>query len=103
MSDPCITPAPAFVERFPRSVRAPYDSPDPAADRLHGVDTETWRQARRADREVALREPLAGLQVTDYEARVLSHVAEFSDTDVVAVLNAVLHRARAAGPLVGGA
>lgn len=92
-----------FVERFPRAVRAPYDSPDPAVDRLHGVDTETWRQARRTDREAALREPLALLPVTEYEAQVLRHIAEIGDTDTVAVLNAVLHRARAAAPLAGGA
>ena len=92
------TPPP--VERFPRSVRHPYDRPAVAPhDALMGVDTERWRQARRADRTAALAEPLAGLDLSEYERRVLAHIAEASDTDVVAVLNRVLHAARAAAPM----
>lgn len=37
MTDPRTTPDPAFVERFPRSVRAPYDDrPDPTVGRPLG-------------------------------------------------------------------
>ena len=93
-----VTPPP--VERFPRAVRHPYDQPAVAPhDALIGADTERWRQARRADRTAALAEPLAGLDLSDYERRVLAHIAEGSDTDVVAVLNRVLHAARAAAPM----
>lgn len=86
------------IEGFPRGVRAPYDQPDRSLDHLHG-DTERWRQARRADRTAALHEPLAGLALSDYESGILRHIAEGSDTDVVAVLNRVLHLARGAAPL----
>jgi hypothetical protein len=97
-SDPVPSPA-ALIESFPRSVRAPYDQPDRTLDHLMGVATNAWRSARRADRAAALHEPITGLEISAYESRVLTHLAESADTDVVAVLNALLHRARATAPM----
>lgn len=105
-TSPQPTADPARIDRFPRAVRAPYDVADPSLDYLYGSDTERWRHARRADRTAALHEPLDGLALSDYESHILRHIAEGSDTDVVAVLNRVLHLARGAAPLgahTGGA
>jgi hypothetical protein len=79
----------------PRRLRPPYDVPDPAFDHLRG-DTETWQTAVRLDRLAALREPLDGLTVTDYEVRYLRWLAEVGDTPTMAVIAALLRRARAA-------
>jgi hypothetical protein len=57
-----------------------------------------WRVAVRLDRVAALREPLAGLVVTELEHRLLEWLAGW-DVGTVAVVVGVLHRARAAEPL----
>lgn len=88
---------PAPIEREPRRVRPPYDQPDDRLDALRG-DTEVWRRAVRLDRQAALLEPLVGLPVSDLEHRYVEWLAGM-DTPTVAVFGALLHRARAAGPL----
>jgi hypothetical protein len=89
-TDPPITSA-------PRRLRPPYDTPDTAFDHLRAVDTAAWRVAVREDRRRTLLEPLDGLTVTEYERRVLEWVGGF-DTPTVAVVAALLRRARAADP-----
>ena len=88
----------APIEREPRRVRPPYDSSDPTFDHLRG-NPEAWRVAVRLDRVAALRKPLDGLPVSDYEHRHLEWLAGF-DVPTVAVFVALLRRARAA-PLDG--
>lgn len=88
------------IEREPRRVREPFDVRDDTFDHLRTTDTDAWRLAVRLDRVAALREPLAGLAVTDYEHRAVECLAGF-DTATVAVFVALLHRARAAAPLHG--
>lgn len=94
-----MTDAP--IEREPRRVRPPHDVRDDRFEHLHTTDTATWRRIVRLDRLAALHEPLAGLPVTDYEHRIVEHLAG-SDVPEVAVIVALLHRARAAHPLDGG-
>lgn len=85
-----------LIHRAAHSVRAPYDVPDPTFD---AVDRAAWRQLRRLDREAALRDPVDGIEVTEYESRIVKHLAESSEPHVVAVLVALLWRARQAAPL----
>lgn len=80
----------------PRRVRPPYDVRDDALDGI--TDTEAWRRARHLDRVAALHEALVGLNVTEYEHRLLEHIAR-RDLDEVAVVAALLWRARQAKPL----
>lgn len=54
--------------------------------------------AVRLDRVAALREPLAGLEVTELEHRVLEWLAG-CDVGTVAVIVGLVHRARAGEPL----
>lgn len=81
------------ITREPLRVRPPYDVRDDALDGI--ADTEAWRRARHLDRVAALREPLVGLEVTEYEHRLLEHLAR-RDTDEVAVVAALLWRCRGA-------
>ena len=81
-----------------RSVLPPYDQPDDRLDHLMVTDPEAWRHARHLYRLAALCEPLAGLDVTEHEHRVLEHLAD-EDTPTVAVVAALLHRARRAPSL----
>lgn len=87
------------VEAPPRRVRPPYDSPDPRFEHLRRSDAAAWRVAVRLDRVAALREPLAGMAVTDLEHGVLEWLAGY-DVGTVAVLVGLLHRARASEPLL---
>jgi hypothetical protein len=88
----------APIDCDPCRVRPPYDVADRAFDHLRRTDADAWRVAVHLDRVAALGEPLDGLPVSDYEHRVLEWVAGL-DMSTVAVLAALLHRARAAGPL----
>jgi hypothetical protein len=90
------------IEREPRAVRPPFDVRDETFDHLRATDTDAWRLAVRLDRVAALREPLTGLAVSDYEHRAVEWLAGF-DVPTVAVFAALLHRARAAAPLDGKA
>ena len=84
-----------LIHRPPLSVRAPHDVADHAYTGLRG---EEWRRVRHLDRVAALAEPLDGLPVTDYEHRLLEHIAGY-DVDTVAVVVSLLWRARLAAPL----
>lgn len=91
----------APIDREPLRVRPPYDTADATFEHLHATSTDAWRVAVRLDRVAALREPLEGLPVSDYEHRLIEHLAGF-DVPTVAVFVALLHRARAADPLPAG-
>lgn len=57
-----------------------------------------WWDRRRADGLAALSEPLEGIEVSDYERDTLGWLTGREDP-VIAVVAALLHRARAARPL----
>ena len=91
----------APIEREPRRVRPPFDTADPTFEHLHATSADAWRIAVRLDRVAALREPLDGLPVSEFEHRMIEWLAGF-DVPTVAVFVALLHRARAAAPLPAG-
>lgn len=97
--------APPPIERAARAVRPPFDVRDDRLEHLAASNTHAWRVAVRLDKLAALLEPLHGLAVSDYEHRVLDHLAG-DDMPTVAVYARLLHAARAAEPLppaAGGA
>jgi hypothetical protein len=102
MSDAQIGP----LDREPVNVRPPFDIRVPASAppprRLVEPDAafENWRKARLADRLAALLEPLEGVELGDYDQRILDWLAGF-DVPTVGGVVSLLHRARAARPLVG--
>ncbi|MEN3268553.1 hypothetical protein [Pseudonocardia sp.] len=74
----------APVERERWRVRLSYDIPDDRFDHLHASDTEAWRVAVGLDRLAALLEPLAGLEVCEYEHRLLEWLAGMDAHPVMA-------------------
>lgn len=104
MSDRPIVPASTVpITAEPKRVRPPYDVADASLDHLMTSDLVVWRRARQLDRLTALREPLAGLEVSEYEHGRLEYLAEVLELHVVAVLVSLLHRARAAASLADAA
>ena len=88
----------APILRAPRALTPPYDVKDRM---LFRQDTESIEQGhcRLVNRKLAvLHEPLNGLPVSTYECQVLGWVACW-ETHTVAVLAALLRRARQAPPL----
>ena len=93
--------APPPLDREPRSVRPPFTDHDTTFDHLMAADTDTWRRAVQLDREAALREPLAGLELSVREHRIVEWLAGW-DVPTIAPLVRILHAARAAAPLTEG-
>jgi hypothetical protein len=91
------------IEREPARVRPPYDVRDEEVwGRWTGVETEDqWRDRLHGDRLAAMLEPLAGMDVSAYERQILGWLSGW-ETSTVAVVAALLHRARAAFPLATG-
>lgn len=91
------------IESEPRSLYPPYDDNDSvlAEGPRPGESTDMWRTRLRLDRKVALYAPLSGLDVSAYEYAQLRWLCEWED-HTVAVIAALLHRARAAAPLAEG-
>lgn len=95
------------LDREPVNVRPPFDvrvpTPPPPPRPLHGPDTafENWRDAIRADRVAALSEPLLGIDIGNYDRRIITWMAGW-DIPTIGVVVSLLHRARAARPLSNG-
>lgn len=92
------------IEQEPRSLRPPYEEPDNelAPPSIGGkTATEHWRERLRTERMRALLEPLDELEVSAYERRMLEWLTGW-ETATVAVVAALLHRARAARPVSSG-
>jgi hypothetical protein len=81
------------LDRAPVAPRAPYDQYRPP---IHDS------AAARLDRLDALREPLAGIALGAHDRRVLDRLALW-DVPTVGTVASLLHRARAARLLDGGA
>jgi hypothetical protein len=84
------------ITREPRRLRPPYDQPDTTFDDLMTSEPDAWQRAVRLDRLAGLVEPLAGLDITEYEHGRLEYLADALELHVVAVLAALLWRAREA-------
>lgn len=93
-----MSPEYAPIEREPRRVRPPHDTPDNRFDHLMTTDPTAWRRAVHLDRVAALLEPLAGVEVSDREHAVVEWIAGF-DIHTIAPVVRLLHAARAAAPL----
>jgi hypothetical protein len=78
-------------------VRPPYDIPDRQFDHLTTSDPGAWRRALLLDRMAALAEPLAGLEISPLEHRIVEFLAD-REVHVVGVLADLLWRAREAAP-----
>jgi hypothetical protein len=82
----------------PLRVRPPYDQRDIAAEQGQNETLDQWWDRRCADGMTALLTPLEGLDLSDYERHTLNWLSGREDS-TIAVVAALLHRARAADSL----
>jgi hypothetical protein len=82
----------------PLRIRPPYDEHDTAGDQGANETVHQWWDRRRVDGLDALLTPLVGIDVSDYERHTLHWLTGREDS-TIAVVAALLHRARAARPL----
>ncbi|RTL63176.1 hypothetical protein [Pseudonocardia sp. N23] len=75
----------------PRNVRPPFDRWPPEED--FDPDTERWRAVKLDDRRAALLEALEGVDLGDYDRRIVDWIAGWDIPTVGAVVSLVL-RAR---------
>lgn len=81
------------LDREPVSIRAPYDVRRPRIWDL---------EASRQDFIDAVREPFDGIDLGSYDERMIRWLARW-DVPTVGTVVSLLHRARAAAPLIGDA
>jgi hypothetical protein len=86
------------ITSTPLRVRPPYDQHDIVGDQLPSETVHQWWDRRCADGLDALLAPLEGTDVSDYERHTLHWLTGREDS-TIAVVAALLHRARAAQPL----
>lgn len=92
------------IEFEPRRLRPPYDTRDHVDEIPVGHDRDEFQRYLRRlhERRLAvLLEPLDGIKVSNYERYTLQWLCEW-EVSTVAVVAALLHRARAAAPLSAG-
>ena len=82
----------------PLRVRPPYDQRDVAGEQGQNETVYQWWDRRCADGFAALLTPLKGIDLSDYERHTLHWLAGREDS-TIAVVAALLHRARATHPL----
>jgi hypothetical protein len=82
----------------PLRVRPPYDQRDVAGEQRQNETIHQWWDRRCADGFAALLTPLEGIDLSDYERHTLRWLAGREDS-TIAVVAALLHRARATHPL----
>lgn len=80
------------LDEMPISIRAPFDVRRPILYDL---------EASLLDYLDALMTPLAGVELGTHDHRMIAWLAGW-DTPTVGTVASLLHRARAAGPLIGG-
>ena len=82
----------------PLRVRPPYDQHNIDAEQGQNETVHHWWERRRTDGLAALLTPLEGIDLSDYEQQILYWLTGREDS-TIAVVGALLHRARAAHPL----
>lgn len=81
----------------PRRIRPPFDVDSyGSVDRVLGESTERWRARVHADRVAALLEALDGVELGDYDRRVIDWLADW-DISTIGAFASLFYRARAAG------
>ena len=86
------------ITSAPVRVRPPYVQRDLAGEQGQNETVHQWWDRRRVDGMDALLTPLADIDLSDYERHTLHWLTGREDS-TIAVVAALLHRARAAHPL----
>ena len=90
---PAVAIAP--LQHEPHRIRPPFDvaCPNPDNDRRFGETTAEWQSRYRVDRVTALLEPLDGIELGEYDHRIIEWLATW-DTSVIGTVASLLYRAR---------
>jgi len=81
------------IQTPPRRLRPPYDEPDRMRHQLFGFETtDEWRSRIHRDNRAALLEPLDGIQLGEYDHRIVDWLARW-DVPTIAVVASLLRRA----------
>lgn len=84
------------LHRPPRRIRPPFNVDSYASDdQRTGETSDQWRARRQADRVAALLESLDGVELGEYDRRIIDWLAGW-DTETVGAVASLLYRARAA-------
>lgn len=78
----------------PKNIRPPFDQYRP--EQPFDTNTERWRAAQLADQRAAIMEALEGVELSDYDRRMIDHFANW-DTPTIGFLTSLLYRTRQAG------
>jgi hypothetical protein len=78
----------------PVSIRPPFDQRPPALP--FDPDTERWRASIRADRIAAISEALAGVELGEYDRKMIEWMAGW-DEPTIGTWVSLLYRTRRAG------
>lgn len=81
------------LDEEPKNVRPPFDQRPP--EEPFDSDTERWRAARLADHRAALLEALGGVELGDYDRRIIEWLAKW-DVPTIGAVVSLLYRARQA-------
>jgi hypothetical protein len=90
------------LRHTPRRIRPPFDvgSQNPSDSQAICEAVNQWRIRRHADRVDALLEPLDGIELGEYDRRIIDWLADW-DTSVIGTVASLIYRARAVGPTDG--
>lgn len=95
-SSTCPTVVIAPLQREPHRIRRPFDVavvPDSANEHRFGETSAESQTRRHADRVAALLEPLDGIELGEYDHRIIEWLATW-DTSVIGTVASLLYRAR---------
>jgi hypothetical protein len=92
MSSPGLGP----LNEEPVSIRPPFDqrAPVPPFD----PDTQRWRAAIRADRITAISEALAGVELGEYDRKMIEWMASWDEPTIGTWVSLLYRTRRAGGP-----
>lgn len=90
------TVAIAPLQHEPHRIRPPFDVAvvaDLANEHRFGETAAEWQTRRHADRVAALLEPLDGIELGEYDYRIIEWLGTW-DTSVIGTVASLLYRAR---------
>ncbi|MCP3805415.1 hypothetical protein NLX83_39725 [Allokutzneria sp. A3M-2-11 16] len=91
-------PRPVYgpLHREPRHLTAPFDAPGRSPQPYPGEGREAWRVRAAAVRRAALMQPLADVELGEFDVRIIEWLTGW-EPSTVATVASWLHRAREAG------
>jgi hypothetical protein len=84
------------LNKEPLNIRPPFDQRPPALP--FDPDTEKWLATRRADRIAAISEAMVGVELGEYDRKIIYWMAELDEPTVGTWVSLLYRTRRAGGP-----